>query len=147
MNDPGAPDGAPQPIARSALLLHGLLRLPVARFGLPARIAAMLLAQIGRMDLAATGLLGVVAVTLTLLGFRRTLLHIVLAEMKRSPPCSGAMVPLPLPLSYALMVPKFVMGDPSRSRRSSSATAYARAKRRNGKKGGQLALRTVGHDW
>ena len=43
----------------------------------------MLLAQIGRMDLAATGLLGVVAVTLTLLGFRRTLLHIVLAEMKR----------------------------------------------------------------
>ena len=64
-------------------MLHGLLRLRVSRFGLSVCFVAMLLAQIGCMDLAATGLLGVIAVTLTLLRFRRTLLHIVLAEMKR----------------------------------------------------------------
>ena len=49
-------------------MLHGLLRLRVSRFGLSVRFVAMLLAQIGRMNLATTGLLGVVAVTLALLG-------------------------------------------------------------------------------
>ena len=70
-------------------MLHGLLRLRVSRFGLSVCFVAMLLAQIGCMDLAATGLLGVIAVTLTLLRFRRTLLHISLtfdADHREDPP-------------------------------------------------------------